>query len=260
MTGGPKAVLYALGLCALIGAGGHPAHADTQDRFWILWEQIRHAGSNCPDGSGCRQVREYSSRLFTPDRTDWLYRMFGLSRGRTPGAGRAGERPDAPRVCQDTSRTGGPGSDPERQFLSESLDALRGLAGIGLDLRSLRPPPGFDSGFGADLQAEFERRFRALGLLVLDPREAARLPGQPKLNIFLSFTDPDGACAYSYSVFASLSQTALLSRDPATKLSVGVWSFSTKSSAEFADATEYDAVLRVLEAFERDFSKANDPE
>ncbi len=231
-----------------------------EDRFWILWERIARSGSDCPDGATCRTQRDYASRIFTPDRTDWLYRLFGATDGHSPtGAGTA-EHPEAPRICQDHSGhagNAGPDLDPERQFLSDPVDALRGLRGIGMDIGSMRPPPGFSSTFGSDLQTEFEQRLKQAGLIVLDPSEAARLPGQPKLSVFFSHTDPDAECLYTYSVFASLRQTALLSRDLQTKLSVGVWSFSTRPSAEYPDDTEYDAILRVVDAFIADYKRAN---
>ncbi|RMD48133.1 MAG: hypothetical protein D6832_04540, partial [Alphaproteobacteria bacterium] len=64
-----------------------------------------------------------------------------------------------------------------------------------------------------------------------------------------------------YSVFASLTQTVLLTRDVRTKLEVGTWAASDGPSDEYPDATEADAILRVIDRFIADWKKANaDPE
>ncbi len=235
-----------LGLFLAVAAS---AQAAPEDRFWLLWEH-RQTDEDC-DGAACESA--YRSRLFTPENDEWLYRMFGPA---DHGAIDEGQNPDAPRICQNNLEPGAPEYDTERQFLSDKLDALRGLIGVGVDLRNMRPPPGYSSSFGTELQEEFETRLRAAGLLVLDPAEAARLPGQPKLGVFFSFTDPDSSCDYTYSVFASLTQTALLSRDLSTKLSVGVWSYSSRPTAE-AWLSERELVVGVADAFVDDFLRAN---
>ena len=83
------------------------------------------------------------------------------------------------------------------------------------------------------------------------------MPGQPKLNVYVSYTDPNGGCIYSYSAFSSLSQTALLTRDLQTKLSVGVWSMSVKSPAEYPAKTEFAALVNIADVFVADFKRAN---
>lgn len=229
-----------------------------EDRFWILWEKEGFNGTGCPEGAACVFRRDFRATLLSDKVTPQLQKLFQKEEA-VHESGRLGPATDAPRVCQQHGAAAFLEDDPELQLLSDKLDALRGLVGVGLDLRKLRPPPGESSVFGQRLHEAFARRFRDAGLIVVSPEESARLPGQPKFNLFFSFTDDDSTCEYTFSVFASLSQTALLSRDLRTKLSVGVWSFSTKPKHGEA-LTEYDAILRAADAFIEDFKEANAPE
>lgn len=229
--------------------------AEVKDLFWVLWEKREMIGDDCPNSVSCVYRRSFQSRLLAQHRARPLVKLFAENEDLKWSSG--GKALSPPRICQDTEPHGATLGNPELQLLSNKLDAMRGLVGVGMNLRNLRPPPGHRSDFGDRLQAVFEEKFRNVGLIVVSPDEAARLPGQPKLNLFLSFTAPDSTCEYTYSVFASLSQTALLSRDLRTKLSVSVWSVSTKPSSDFPNANEFDAVVRVADAFVADYREAN---
>ena len=245
-----------LGLSLALGAAGL-AVAEPRDRFWILWERYQNAGQDCPNGPRCITKRAYTSRLFAEDDTDAMYRLFGMMDGTALSQGRLAEHPDAPRICQHNAAEVVLGFDPVNLPKSEKVEALRGLKGFGLDVRSLSAPPGFPDTFGSSLQTELEAKFALAGIKVLSEDEVAVTPGQPKLNIYFSFTDPDGHCDYTYSVFASLAQNVLLTRDLRVKLSAGVWSFSTGSTAAHHTGNERDAILRIADQFIKDHRLTN---
>ncbi|WP_120500656.1 hypothetical protein [Roseovarius sp. EL26] len=241
----------------IFGWACNPSTAQMQDRFWILWERLEQNGTGCPDGPNCLKKHRYSSRLFDAADSSAMYRLFGMMDGAAMAQGRLAEHPDAPRICQHNSAEVILGFNPETLPKSEKIEALRGISGFGFDVRKLKAPPGFSDTFGDELQAAMKTRFRQAGLRVLSKEETAATPGQPELNIYFSFRDPGGHCDYSYSVFASLSQTVLLTRDLRIKLSAGVWSYSTSSPALQQGETEWDALLSVADALIRDHRKVN---
>lgn len=124
-------------------------------------------------------------------------------------------------------------------------------------MRPLAAPPGFAAGFGEGLHKQFVERLERGGVKVLDENAISQVPGQPRLNIYFSFSDPDGVCDYEYSVFASLTQEVLLARNMRIKVTAGVWSFSTSSTAKDHSGNERDAILRVADAFVRDHRSVN---
>lgn len=226
----------------------------TQERFWVLWEHIEQTGSNCPNASTCNERRTYASRLFNPQNRENIYRLFGMLDFQAAVRGQKADHPDAPRICQHHDPEVVLGFDPEVLPLSEKLDALRGLKGVALDITRLKAPQGYEGNFGAKLQVAFEERFKQAGIAILSEEERLNAPGQPKLNIYFSNTNRATGC--TYSVFASLSQTVLLTRNLQIKRAAGTWSFSTGPSQDFPNAVEYDAILRVADAFVRDFKMA----
>ncbi|SLN30747.1 hypothetical protein PSA7680_01474 [Pseudoruegeria aquimaris] len=248
--------LSGLALSGLAPPGGALAQGTTpQERFWILWEHIEQVGTDCPGGKNCETRRSYTSRLFEPADREGVYRLFGLLDLHAAKRGQAAEHPEAPRICQHNDPEVMLGFDPERLRLSEKIDALAGLPGVYVNLRGLKAPEGYEGDFGGKLQAAFESRFRNAGIRLLSKEEVERTPGQPKLNVYFSRTNPDTGCWFS--VFASLSQTVLLTRDIRTKLVAGTWAMSSGRSASNPDIGEYDAILRVADAFVRDYLKAN---
>ena len=255
------AALLALSLVSggtSVAAQNHP-----QERFWMLWERPFADASHCTVDRGCLAGSAFLSRLLSPRdlpavrnfmQQDLSQVVNGALAGQPRGIGFC-----LPQEMTNGAQRGGPPGDApplddfETRPLSERIEALRGLPGVGLDLTGLQAPPGAAETFGPDVHAAFVARLTSAGLHVVSPAEADALPGQPKLAIFFSFTQGDGACTYSYSVFASLSQTAVLTRDPAVKLSVGVWSRSGAKTAE----SEAEAILSVADAFAQDYALAN---
>lgn len=244
-------------LCLSLWLGASEATAQSGDRFWILWEKYQYSGEGCPNGPNCIKRRNYTSRMFPDVDLEAIYRLFGMMDGSALSQGRLSEHPDAPRICQHNDAEVVLGFDPEALPKSEKIEALRGLTGVSFNLTKLKTPPGARADFGPSLQKAFEARFRAAGLDILTPEQAKRTPGQPELAVFFAFTDPDGDCEYTYSVFASLSQTVLLTRDLRIKISAGVWAFSTKPRDGQAQGTEYDAILKIADAFVKDYLSVN---
>ncbi|MEO1733805.1 MAG: hypothetical protein AAFR45_09315, partial [Pseudomonadota bacterium] len=127
------------------------------------------------------------------------------------------------------------------------------------DISNLKPPPDGASDFGEKLQSQFETRFSAAGLQIVHPDAVKQIAGQPHLKIFFSYAghDDDDGCVYTFSVFATLTQTVLLTRNLQTKVSAGVWSYSTGTRAKDHSGNESDAILRVAERFLSDFAAIN---
>lgn len=227
------------------------------ERFWILWERFEHVGDNCPDGVGCTLRREFSSRLLQSANSAGLYRLFGILSPHAPSVVAPSSNPLAPKVCDAGQDAITVGFDPLDLPESIKTESLRGIRAVFTDLRPLAAPPGFAAGFGEDLHKQFVARLERGGVKVLDENAISQVPGQPRLNIYFSFTDPDGVCDYEYSVFASLTQEVLLARNMRIKITAGVWSFSTSSTAKDHAGNERDAILRVADAFVRDHRSVN---
>ncbi len=213
----------------------------------------------CSPDKDCRLSRNFTSRLLDEGANDRMFRLFGMMDGRALARGDSAEHPEAPRICQHTDPEVILGFDPEKVPKSETLDTLFGLQVVGVDLSKLKPPPGESSDFGKRLQRQFVEKFTDAGLTVVSPDELQDIPGQPKLNIYFSFRghEPDNRCDYVFSIFASLSQTVLLTRDIRVKVSAGVWSYSTGSTAKDHSGNEADAILRVADRFLADYRDAN---
>ncbi|RMH42333.1 MAG: hypothetical protein D6688_10350 [Alphaproteobacteria bacterium] len=228
------------------------AAPDTLDRFWLLWEKRAEQG-DCPSGRDCSVRRNFSVRPFQEADRDAALQLFTLLERKAISAGQQPDSPDAPRFCKGGAQA--LDFDPELLRLSNKLEALRGIRAVHFDLSRLRAPDGYAGEFGPSLQAEFERRFRAAGLQVVSEEKIQKEPGVPILNVYFSPTNLETGC--HYSVFAALSQTVLLTRDIRTKLRAGTWARSEGPSDEFPEATEFDAILRIADAFLRDWVKAN---
>lgn len=245
--------LFLVGLACVIPM---LAQANPLDRFWVLWERTEYRGENCPNGPRCIRRSNYTSRLFSPETNEQIYRLFGMLDSSALSQGQLAEHPDAPRICQHNAAEVTLGFNPETLAMSEKLDALHNLEGFAMDLRTLKAPPGFADSFGQTLHAQMTEKFSQENLRIVSPDQAATLPGQPVLNIYFSHTGGNSRCDYTFSVFASLTQTVLLSRDIRVKISAGVWSYSTNSGT-FSQGSEDQAILSVAEALIRDFRKAN---
>ena len=245
--------LLAISLGLLAAAG--PAGSD--ERFWILWERSHYIGRNCPNNPECVLKREYASRPLEPANPEGIYRLFGLM-GPTGSLDPApSSHPDAPRVCEPGDEREKLGFDPQSLPQSIKIEALRGITALHVDLTGLRAPPGFSDSFGDDLHRRFAAKLQQAGIRIVEKNELALVDGQPQLNVYFSFTDPDGTCEYTYSVFASLTPEVLLARDLRIKISAGVWSYSTGSGASDHRGNEADAILRVADALIRDHRQVN---
>lgn len=260
MTFPSPALVPASILCALALFAGTALAADPVDRFWVLMEH----GKPCdaPEGP-CSDPADFHARMFVPEDaasvTRWISEGEALRDDPVPGS--LPSHPDGARICIAAPQPGfAPGhpQDHEAQPLSDPLLALRGLEGLAFDVTGLAAPPGETDDFGRRLQAEAAARLGAAGLRVVRPGDEGAIPGKPKLSIFFSFTDPDGTCDYTYSAFVSLTQTAVLTRNPEVKLTVGTWSASFRPRGEEGE-TEFGLILEAIDAFIEDYQTANGP-
>ena len=234
-----------------------PQSVNANERFWILWERYRFTGTNCPNSINCSVARDFATRPLSPKFPETIYRMFGANGPRGFAASQQSEHPESPQICGPDQARLTIGFDPIELPQSLKIEALRGISKIHLNLRNLKSPPGYDSLFGDRLHREFVALLERAGIRVVSEEELSKVPGQLKLNLFFSFTDPDSRCDYEYSVFASLSQEVLLVRDLRIKITAGVWSFSTGSGAEGHIGNEEDAILTVADAFVRAHQQVN---
>lgn len=242
-------------LCPNEGAANGTVVSKSADRFWILWERVRYAGEHCPFGQDCNEMRSFSARPLTTNNTGFIFRLFGLQAPLAGPQPLPNTHPDAPSFCEKSSSR--PAVEPLAMPKSEKVEVLRGVKALHLDLSNLKSPPGFRQDFGAKLQKQFSDILRGAGIKVVSKEALAQIPGQPVLNVYFSFSDPEELCDYTYSVFASLSQDVLLARDLRIKVAAGVWSFSTGSSARDHKGNEADAILAVAAAFVRDHQRVN---
>ncbi|MGB1235650.1 MAG: hypothetical protein ACPG5U_07945, partial [Planktomarina sp.] len=95
----------------------------------------------------------------------------------------------------------------------------------------------------------------AAGIRMVSEEEVERVPGQPKLAVYFSNTNPDSGCYWS--VFATLTQTAILTRDINVKVSAGTWAFMSGYDPDQPGLTEFDAITEVFTKFSTDFRAAN---
>lgn len=231
--------------------------ASAQDRFWILWERVTFVGTHCPGGAQCQEWRSFSSRPLDTSNTGFIYRLFGVRDGGNQAGGLPRDHPEAPEICLKNQIDLSLGFDPKALPRSEKGEVLRGVKQLHLDLTTLKPPPGFDGTFGRQLQKAFDAKLTAAGIRIVPQDQLHLVPGQPTLNLYFSFSDPSDLCKYEFSIFASLSQEVLLTRDLRIKVAAGVWSYSTGSTAKDHQGTEVDAIMRVVDMFVRDHQQAN---
>lgn len=231
---------------------------EVDTRFWILKEETTTGTDNCRAGE-CPSFQDFTTRLFNPrDRTQ-LDRIMALLDFQNAANGLPLEHPEAPEFC--AAQLPGPNEviwNPEWLEMSHKLESLRGLEGIHVDVSGLKAPVGFKGEFGALLQEAVETKFRAAGIRIVDKEEVMRIPGQPKLAVYFSATNPDSGCWWS--VFATMTQTAVLTRNIHVKLNVGSWAFMKGYDVDSPDATEFAAINEVFDQFVADFKAAHDPE
>lgn len=223
--------------------------------FWLMHEARRMKGAACPAGAGCAVQRVFEPRRLDPSLNPAMAEVMRRITAEEAAEGVSGLRPDAPKFCENRAFEGILNFDAEALEMAPKLEVLRNLPGVYFDLRRLKAPEGFAGPFGQNLHLAFEGRLKAVGLPVLSKEEVETVPGQPHLNVYFSHTNPDTGCWYS--VFASLSQTAVLTRDPLVKFRAGTWSASSGVKTVGETGTEYDAILWVVDKLVRDYLVAN---
>jgi hypothetical protein len=235
---------------------GFPASAQTDtSKIWLTWERIRPNKELCQKKNLCRPISHYVTRLFEEPSAQRARSIIGSLDTLAAKRGRPVSTEKPPKICQNVNAIKILGFDPESWPLSKKLDALRGIKGVHFNLRKLKPPVGFVGDFGGGLQAVVEQKFQRAGLRVLSKAEMEKTPGQPRLNIYFSNTNLETGC--HFSVFASFSQTVLLTRNHTVKLRAGTWGMSGGFSADFPDRGEFDAILVVVDKLLADYRKAN---
>lgn len=222
-----------------------------ESRYWLLEEESQQIGQSCAEGKGCTTHFSYIVRGFPRGSEGMVKPLISLLVPMDE------EEADVPVFCPPGNGSARLGFDPESIPPAHKLAALRGIDTVGLDLRKVKAPPGADAGFGDILHESFVAKLQAAGIRVVTPEEVQTVPGRPTLNIYFSVFEGQGDCDYRYSIFASLSQTALLTRDLQTKVVVGVWSLSIKAPVTNARGTELANLLSVADALVADLQEAN---
>ncbi len=239
----------------LVGIPTVSGSENISERYWISRETLSTGVDNCRDGK-CPQEKQYTTRLFAPESKTQLRRLMSLLDFQAAANGMPVEHPERPEFC--AQQMPDPNTviwNPEWMKTSHKLEALRGLEAIHVDVSGLKAPTGFNGPFGTALQKEVEAKFAAAGIPIVSKEEIERVPGQPKLQVFFSATNPDSGCWWS--VFATMTQTALLTRDISVKISAGTWAHMRGFDPDDLELTEYGAISGVFDAFVDDYKEAN---
>jgi hypothetical protein len=237
-------------LSAALGLGATSLRADQP--VWIVKPVpvtapcVANDLADCPSLSVARSLRLQSTD------SAQLYRLLS---GLLDQSSNTENTQETAAVCTQSADVNFPRFDAEERALSNKTDALFGLDGVYVSAVGLKGPSWYAGNFGEGIQRGVETRFRLAGIELLTADEAELAPGKPKLNIYFSNTNPDTGC--HYSVFASLSQTVLLTRNLDTKLEVGTWAASSGPSQTHADFTEVDAIFAVIDRFVDDWQQVN---
>ncbi|MGB0798731.1 MAG: hypothetical protein ACPGRD_05385 [Planktomarina sp.] len=247
-------LLCFLSLTSTMGAGQAQSLDREDERFWISREYISNGVDNCKPGT-CPQISKYTTRLFAPRNDDQLRRMMALLDFQSAANGLPLEHPEAPQFCANQVPDDTVVWNPEWMQMSHKLESLRGLEGLHVDVSGLKAPDWYEGDFGANLQAALVSKFTEAGINVVDKDVVDLIPGKPKMAIYFSHTNPDTGCWWS--VFATMTQTAILSRDINVKLNVGSWAFMKGYDPDNLNFTEYDAIVEVFDKFVQDYAEAN---
>lgn len=226
-----------------------------ENRIWFTWERKYVNPQVCAERGHCDPISEYLTRLVETPTSDKAYQMIGSIDRMLQSQNTPVEHPEAPRICQATNPDAVLGFDPETWEMSEKLEPLRGLQGVHFDMTKLKSPMGYAGEFGPDVHNHMVTKFVDAGIPYLTKDEMDLTPGKPHLNIFFSNTNPDNGC--TFSVFASLSQTMLLTRNHTIKVKSGTWGSGGGYDADFPDRSEYDAIFLVVDKFIENWQEAN---
>jgi hypothetical protein len=241
---------------SLLVAVALPSYAQEQsNRMWFTWESLKPNSELCQERNVCRPISTYVTRLLEEPTAAKAKEMTGAMGKLAKLRGYPADHPDSPKVCQNVEAAKVLGFDPEMWPMSEKLDTLVGLQGVYFSLEKLKAPAGYEGPFGEQVHAEVVKKFTIAGIPVLTEEQMEMTPGKPHLNIFFSNTNPDTGCWFS--VFSSLSQTALLTRNHTVKFKAGTWGFGGGYSADDPDRGEYASIMMVIDKFILDFQTAN---
>ncbi|MCP5075811.1 MAG: hypothetical protein GY947_21285 [Rhodobacteraceae bacterium] len=250
----PRKLLTALlaVLCATTSATFGQSEAN---RIWFTWEHSARNQELCRKKNLCRPVSSYITRLVEQPQTERARAMVGAIDSLAKKRGQPVEHPDTPLVCQNVNTASVLGFNPESWELSDKKAALQNLPGVHFSVRGLKAPANYEGPFGDQVQELMERKFRSAGIRVLTEDQMEHAPGQPKLDIYFSNTNPETGCWFS--IFASMSQTMLLTRNHTVKLRAGTWGTSGGYSADDPNRNELDAIMDVVDKFIADYWAAN---
>lgn len=226
-----------------------------KNRIWFTWEHQSVNSNLCQDKDLCHPVSRYLTRLVEITDTPKAEQMTGAVDRLASVRNQPVDHPDAPTWCAMTDAAKILGFDAEHWPMAEKLAGLKGLQGVYFELGKLKGPAGYDGPFGTQVHQSVVQKFKDAGIPVLTKDEMEQTPGKPHLNIYFSNTNPDTGCWFS--VFASLSQTMLLTRNHTIKVKAGSWGFSGGYSADHPTRAEFDAIMLVADRFIEDFKKAN---
>jgi len=233
------------------------------DRYWIVRELYAPPQHPCLPDDACGDSTSIEVAPLQSDDPDQIERIFHTMTALQEASPVPAPHPDQPALCaaRAAHQAGVAGVqipegwDPERLEKSAKHEGLRGLTAIYVDLSGLAGPNGWTGDFGGDLQARVVTRFAEEGLRLLTKDEVEAHPGKPQMAVYLSHTNPDTGCWWS--IFSSVTETAVLTRDLNVKLRAGIWSLSQGFSADDPDRAEFDAVALIVETFLADWRAAN---
>jgi len=243
-------------LSTVVSALGSPVIAEAlQNRIWFTWEQRGIDHQLCQEMGHCDPVSRLITRLAEETDLQSAEQLTGSMDRLADARGHPTDHPEAPNWCQQTDSQVILGFEAESWPEAEKIKALKGLEGIYFDLSNLRGPNGYIGDFGPNVHAEVVRKFNIANIPIVSKDGVEHVPGKPILNIYFSNTNPDTGCWFS--VFATLSQTMLLTRNHTVKIRAGSWGMSGGYAPEFPDRAEFDAIMLVVDQFIEDFRTAN---
>lgn len=228
---------------------------EPKHRVWFSVENQSVDPDLCLNKNVCDPVSKFETHLAEETSKDKAAEMGRSLKELAKLRGYDSTDLEAPKMCKHVEAAKVLGFDAEQWPEAEKLDTLIGLDGVYVALQTLKAPAGFEGPFGEQIQAEAEKRFARVGLKILTEEERDQTPGKPHLNVYFSHTNPDSGCWFS--VFSSLTQTALLTRNHTTKFKAGTWGFSGGYSADDPNRAEFDAILLVIDKFLADYKTAN---
>jgi hypothetical protein len=231
------------------------AQNTSKNLTWMIWEQRDINTQLCQTKGLCAPIRKFTTRLIEEPTEQKAREMLRAIEQLAILRGQPAEHPETPKMCRQTEASKILGFNPEAWDLSDKMAALKDLPGVYFSVTSIKGPSEYTGDFGLNLQNAMESRFHAAELPVLSEERMETTAGKPQLNIYFSNAKPDTRC--TYSVFASLSQTMLLTRNHTTKLKVGTWGHSGGPSSDFPNSGEFDAIMRVVDKFLDDYKRAN---